>query len=901
MTPERWTRVKDVLSLALKRPGDQRDTVLDRACADDPELRREVSELLASEREMGEFLSEPTLPDIDTPLEDATIARDLARWSEYEIIERLGSGGMAVVYKARDPRLNRVVAIKIIPGSDEVSITRFLREAEAQARINHDNVLKVYETGVVGTGAAGLKPRHYIAMQYVDGPTLLGVRDETTQDRKVELMLAIAEGLHAAHRQGLVHRDIKPSNILVERGPEGEKPYLLDFGLAIELGAPGLTKTGVVLGTPRYMPPERIRGGTVALDRRSDIYSLGATYYEFIAGTPPFAGGGGLEVLAEILKGDFPPLRKHQPAISPELEAIIGKCLEADPQNRYPSARALADDLRRYLDGEPVLARPAGAVTRIVKKARKHPRLAAAFAALALLIVTTVAWSGYVYWRAARQAELAQQLGQEIRDLDWLYRAAQMSPLHDVTPQKQQVQQRMARLEQMMSEVGSLAAGPVNYALGRGHLTLGDYRKAIEHLERAWDVGYRAPDAAMALGVAHGEAFRIETDRAHRIDDEKERAAQIRKLETAHRDRALQFLAAGRTSAIIPATFVEALIASNRGEIDRAITRASEAARETPWLFEASLLPAHLHFQEAYKTYMKGDVEAGYARAQVADRAYADAERIAPSSIDAHLGRCAVAGIILHMVMHRFARDPVPAYQQAQESCARALAVDPQQAKASRLYSEALRFWAGTKVQAREDPGDAYDRATELAIRAMSLSNGSRDASYTLAAAYLDRAWWESRTDRDPRPAIDRAVAIFEKLIADYRSENAANGMAQAFVLQGRYETAQQLDARASLDRAVGAYQTSLQINPTAAFHYSGIAKAALARADEHVRHGTDAKAALADVLRFLDQLDSASAARQNAIEMIRARIDATETRKQGEPIDGSAPLKHGGTASKQN
>src|SRR5687767_3884356 len=193
MTPERWARVKDVLSLALKRSSDQRESVLEHACAGDPELRREVVDLLASEQQMGDFLSESLLPEVSPATDaaaDATIPAELLAWTEYEITDRLGSGGMAVVYKARDPRLNRPVAIKIIPGSDDATVSRFVREAEAQARINHDHVLKVYETRVVGS-------HRYIAMQYVDGPTLLGVRAETTLERKVELMFAIAEGLHA--------------------------------------------------------------------------------------------------------------------------------------------------------------------------------------------------------------------------------------------------------------------------------------------------------------------------------------------------------------------------------------------------------------------------------------------------------------------------------------------------------------------------------------------------------------------------------------------------------------------------------------------------------------------------------------------------------------------------------
>src|SRR5207248_2227807 len=203
--------------------------------------------------------------------------------------------------------------------------------------------------------------------------------------------------------------------------------------------------------------------------------------------------------LVDVLQQDIPPLRSVHPTISPELDAIVGKCLEKDPGQRYASARALADDLRRYLNGDAVMARPTGPVARLARKARKHPRLTAAFVVLASAIVATAGWGGYQSWRSARQTELAEALGQETQTIEWLYRAAQMSPLHAIEPQRQQVRARMTRVEQMMRESGSLGFGPGHYALGRGFLTLGESPTALEHLRTAWDSGYRTADTAMAL------------------------------------------------------------------------------------------------------------------------------------------------------------------------------------------------------------------------------------------------------------------------------------------------------------------------------------------------------------------------------------------------------------------
>lgn len=869
MTPERWKQVKDILSLALKRPSEQRAAVLNEACGDNASLRHEIEELLECQHEMGSFLEEPLFGEVDAP-SDEGVPRELQEWDRYQVLERLGRGGMAVVYKAWDPRLQRPVAIKFISGGDDLTVKRFLREAEAQARINHDNVLKIYETGVAGG-------HHYIAMHCVSGPTLLGVREETTLEQKVELMLKIAEGLHAAHRQGLVHRDIKPGNILVEHSPEGLKPYLLDFGLAVEVGAPGLTKTGVVVGTPRYMAPERIQEDASVLDRRSDIYSLGATFYEFISGVAPFAGTSGLQVLVDVLRGDVRPLRSLQPRLSPELDAIIMKCLEKEPQHRYPSARAFADDLRRYLDGDPILARPTGILGRLAKKARKNPRLTTAFLTLISLIVVVGGWGAYGYWRATRQAELAQKLGQEIRDIEWLFRAAQMSPLHAITTQKQQVRQRMSRLAHMMDEIGSLAYGPGHYAQGRGFLTLGDYPKALEHLERAWKSGYQTADTAAALGVVHGELYRLELAKAQRIGVARQREERVRQLQVAHRDQALDFLQKGRSSSIMPAPYVEALIAWHRDDLENAIKSAEEAARQTPWLFEARLLQGHLEFEQAVKLYFRRNMVEAAEKAGRADRHYASAQSIAQSSVDSYLGRCGVSGLVLHMALHGLPADIAAAYQQGDESCSRALVVESDNAEAHRLYSEAVRAWGSIKVKDGEDPGNAYERAADLAKRALELSGGDAETLVALADIFLDRAWWESKSGKDPRVTLNQAVTTFEQaLTIDPRKIDAANNMGQAFLLRSRFEIAHHLDASDTQDRCVASFQGALAIDPHAAACFRNLARAALARADEKSRRGLDPTTGLQQVLQFIEHLagDRQLPDRLEAVNKLRSRLD---------------------------
>ena len=284
------------------------------------------------------------------------------RWNRYDHIRLLGEGAMGRVFLAHDPRLHRNVAIKFMRDPAPGLVRRFLGEARAQARVDHPHVCKVYEVGEVGGQA-------YIAMQYVAGKTLDALAGELTVEQKVMLMREVAEGVHAAHRVGLVHRDIKPSNILVERTPEGRlKPYVMDFGLARDWQE-GMTMTGAVVGTPAYMAPEQARGEAKNLDRRADVYALGATMYHLLTGERPIPGSNVVEVLRNIEHVEPRPLRALDRNLPADLEAIVLQCLEKDRAARYGSARAMAEDLERFLAGEPVLARQAGPLYRLRKRA----------------------------------------------------------------------------------------------------------------------------------------------------------------------------------------------------------------------------------------------------------------------------------------------------------------------------------------------------------------------------------------------------------------------------------------------------------------------------------------------------------------------------------------------------
>jgi serine/threonine-protein kinase len=301
----------------------------------------------------------------------------------YEILDLLGRGAMGVVYKARQPGLNRVVALKMILAGEHAGaqdVARFRVEAVAVARLQHPNIVQVYEAGE----ADG---RPYFSMEYVEGQSLARRIAGTPQSppEAARLVQVLAVAVQAAHDGGIVHRDLKPANVLV--APDGA-PKITDFGLAKALeDDAGQTQSGAVLGTPSYMSPEQAEGRLAAVGPRSDVYSLGAVLYELLTGRAPFKAGSVLDTLQQVRTMEpLAPVRLA-PSVPRDLETVCLKCLQKDPGKRYQTAGALAEDLRRFLAGEPIMARPVSAPERLWRWCRRNPRVAVLSGLVALAVL----------------------------------------------------------------------------------------------------------------------------------------------------------------------------------------------------------------------------------------------------------------------------------------------------------------------------------------------------------------------------------------------------------------------------------------------------------------------------------------------------------------------------------
>jgi mono/diheme cytochrome c family protein len=400
---------------AARRQG--KDLTPETLCAECPQLADELRQRIRAVRSMEHVLGveerDPYSTVISEPgdLPDHPPGDPLPRIPGYDLLRVVDQGGMGVVYEAVQTALGRTVAVKMMSGHrlGPTLVARFRAEAEAAAQLQHPNFVQVFEVGQVNG-------RPFFSMEYVDGGSLaqLIAREPLPPRRAAELVETLAEAVHAAHERGIVHRDLKPSNVMMTGGGT---PKIADFGLAKRLGADsGHTQTGEILGTPSYMAPEQAEGKK-EIGPSTDVYALGAMLYELLTNKPPFEGVSGLDWLRVVTTQDPVAPSRLAPAVPRDLEAICLKCLEKSPARRYASARELAEDLRRFLDGRPVVARRIGTVRRAWKWVRRHPRgvaLAGALALAALLPVFPLIGD----YRTRRQARLrAEQQAPLVREI----------------------------------------------------------------------------------------------------------------------------------------------------------------------------------------------------------------------------------------------------------------------------------------------------------------------------------------------------------------------------------------------------------------------------------------------------------------------------------------------------
>ncbi len=738
--------------------------------------------------------SAPSVPYVGIP-------RSLQKWDRYEVQSVLGAGGMGAVYKARDPRLNRMVALKIIhpmlgqndDTRGEGVVRRFLREARLQASLEHPHICKVYEIGELPT-ADGEASYPYICMQLIAGRPLHRAQDDMSLFEKVRVIQQVAEALHSAHKQGLIHRDIKPSNIMVERTPDGAfHPYVMDFGLARET-AGDQSRTGIIEGTPRYMAPEQARGDTKHLDRRTDVYALGVTLYELLAQKPPYAATGDMDTLLAVIAAEPTPLRKVDAQIPADLEAITLKCLEKEQSARYDSAKALADDLGRYLDGEPVKARHIGIGQRLLRRARKHKPLVALATALLLSLSGLIAYGVRTRIvaaerdRAAReQARLAQNLGQQIAKMEWLLRSARQLPLHDLGREKALVRIRMHALSKELQRGGTLASGLSHYALGRGHLALHEYPDALNELLAALRDGVDAADVHYALGLVRGKLYELAMYEARLAGGGDWADKQLKDLEPKFLLPAIDSLQKSRAFLSDSPAFLEALIAFYQRDFDRALASAEKAQAEAPWLYEGYKLMGDVLLERALKARDSGKYDDAEKLFADSVRRFEQAADIGRSDSEVYEGLAEAWVRLIEMDAGR-GKNTELAYAKAVSAADRATQAEPDRIRGrlKKGYAALLTSMTlGTGQSAADRVKTCLDEMQGVLLTEPD-NPYARDVAAGCSAFTADAA--QGRGE-NPEPLIRKAIALLEPAVQKHpRFLWGLNDLAVTYTVLGMYQ-----------------------------------------------------------------------------------------------------------------
>lgn len=433
-------------------------------------------------------------------------------FGDYELLEEIARGGMGVVYRARQRSLGRFVAVKTLlfgPTASPESVQRFRAEAAAAASLHHPNIVTIHEVGVH-------QGEHYLVMDLVDGPDLAKfIKDQPLPAHRAAAYLqTVAEAIHHAHERGILHRDLKPSNVLIDGN---DQPRVTDFGLAKRFeGDSSLTLSGRVMGSPHYMPPEQAGATRHKVGRRSDVYALGAMLYHMLVGRPPFVGENLSQTLDQVLHHDPVSPRLVNPGVPRDLETICLKCLEKEPSRRYPTARALADELGRFQRHEPIQARPLSPPERLWRWARRKPTLAALV--VLLHVVGGLGLAGILWeWRRAEQLVVTERTERErseaeryAADMDRARAALEAGSLEQVRrlldrhrPETDPVADKSGRLVDRRNwewcYYWGRSRGDQEYSLAQGEpqvwcvafsptnhlLASGDYRGTL----RLWDLG----------------------------------------------------------------------------------------------------------------------------------------------------------------------------------------------------------------------------------------------------------------------------------------------------------------------------------------------------------------------------------------------------------------------------
>jgi serine/threonine-protein kinase len=753
------------------------------------------------------------------------------------VLEPVGEGGMGVVYKAYDPELDRLVALKLMGARDAQNggRDRLLREAQALAQLSHPNVIAVHDVGTVGDDV-------FIAMDLAEGATLTGWLAEQPRSQReiVDVFVAAGEGLAAAHRAGLVHRDYKPANVMIE----GERVRVLDFGLARAANAPvssetaapvevpasavgdsgrhlldsPLTCADTVIGTPRFMAPEQHMGQPVG--PAADQFSFCVALHWALCGAFPFAD--------EDLAFQTPRTQAlNEKGVPRWLRQVIRRGLSFEPAARFPSMDALLGALR---------ADPRA----IWRRWSRTALLIFAVAAVASALVAGVK-ALEAHRSAVEQARLGRQFGEEAERIANLWRDSALQPLHDPRRATDAIRGRMDKLRARMSALGAVAAGPGHEALGRGYLALEADEEALHELEASYATGYRSAELAYALGVVHGWLYQRALADLPKTKDAKEDAERRAKLAHAHRDPALRYLReVGAHDDVAEAPeYVEGMIALYEQRFDDALALAKRAAERVLWPYQARTLEGDVHFMAGKERFLNGDLDGALVDYARAGEAYRSATLVARSGAAAYAGDCRRL-VETTLIESERDRSPTATVELALTACSNAAVAGPNDAASLAAAAGAWNNLAEYQRRHGVDPTAAGRGAIKLGERALTIGPRQVRAHQVIADAWHLLARHDAVHGGDPRQLLEHAIASAREGLKIAPDAAGYLLVAGAYTSWGEYEQSHGIDPRGSIQAVIGNIKRALAESPKGrqAWDWLGIAEQNLGQ--WQTTHGLD-------------------------------------------------------------
>ncbi len=600
----------------------------------------------------------------------------------FDIKRKLGSGGAGSVYLAYDYRLCREVAVKVLNPGRSMMNQRLLGEARAQAKIEHPNICKIYQV------AEQHETEHqsYLVMQYISGkPALDWIKEQSqvNNEQVVRLMQHVCDGLQAMHKEGIIHRDIKPANIMLSLNEDEHiHPYMVDFGLADEQEQLATSTRsdakGHIAGTLAFMSPEQLQG--TALDRRSDIYSFGVTLFQMLTCELPFCGQQPKQLTANINNGRLSADNTNWQGLPRDLKAIISKCLAADANKRYQSAKQLNQELQRYLDGEPIAAIRSNGYW-LSKKVLKHKwqSLLASFIVVAL--VGQLGWQRYQDQQNAAREKLIHQFGQTIEQAGTTTRLAYMLPKHNTEYLAAVLLNSQQQILSQSQQLGVLAQPFSLYAQGRIAQQSGNDEQAQIFLNEAWQSGYQRAESALALVKSLDRLYQNGLSRARSMRRGKLRTARMAQLKSLFVTPILIYLDFLKTAKHQQgdSLYIKALIDYYNQDFDAALAKLADAQQFARWQYQPLILTGNI-YQEKYSQSVTDKAAADVQQKWIdaAEQAYDGALAIAPSDYRNYLNKYRLYRTIAHNREYGKG-DPGAYWQQTLAMASAAYALDKQQ------------------------------------------------------------------------------------------------------------------------------------------------------------------------------------------------------------------------------